>query len=157
MFEAIVQRERIFRENWEFLAFRPQQTAWSSPSTPRHRVIKTSKCPIGYGKKLATSRFTCPGVILSTVCKVVRHFIPNLVFKHSLLGKFFLLFEVFLILLDELIAFSTNFPRELYFLHMLLDYIQVYTYPDDHSPPTYEDIWKFTIILQVISRSCTRI
>ena len=35
MFKAIVQREKIFRENWEFLACRPQQTAWSSPSTPR--------------------------------------------------------------------------------------------------------------------------
>ena len=80
--------------------------------------------------------------ILSTVCKFVRHFIPQprfhaqsvrlipppsprkaSVWVTKLATRFFLLFEVFLILLDQLLAFSTNLPRELYFLHMLLDYL----------------------------------
>ena len=38
-------------------------------------------------------------------------------------NKIFLDIWVFLIPLDQLLAFSTKFPRELYFLHMLLDYM----------------------------------
>ena len=35
---------------------------------------------------------------------------------------FIVISEIFLILLDQLLVFNSNFPQELYFLHMLLNY-----------------------------------